>query len=93
MNQIPEATPEIQEQIEPDTVRERVRSIRERITQAGERAGRSAEDLTIVAISKTFPMQAIESGKRAGLDHFGRTGRGSCGTRHGSASAHSRAGT
>jgi len=71
MNQIPEATPEIQEQIEPDTVRERVRSIRERITQACERAGRSAEDLTIVAISKTFPMQAIESGKRAGLDHFG----------------------
>ncbi|PSQ65755.1 MAG: YggS family pyridoxal phosphate-dependent enzyme, partial [Bacteroidetes bacterium QH_2_64_74] len=39
--------------------------------QACERTGRSPDEITIVAISKTFPMQAIESGKAAGLDHFG----------------------
>ena len=71
MNQIPEATPEIEAQVRPEAVRERVDSIRERIAQACERAGRSGVDLTIVAISKTFPMQAIDSGKAAGLDHFG----------------------
>jgi hypothetical protein len=71
MNKIPDATPEIQEQVRPDTVAERVRSVRERIAQACERVGRSPGDITIVGISKTFPMQAIESGKQAGLDHFG----------------------
>ena len=71
MNKIPDATPEIQEQVRPEAVAERVQSVRERIAQACERAGRSPDDITIVGISKTFPMQAIESGKQAGLDHFG----------------------
>jgi len=71
MNQIPEATPEIQEQVAPEAVQQRVESLRERVAQACERAGRSGENLTVVAISKTFPMQAIESARQAGLDHFG----------------------
>jgi hypothetical protein len=71
MNKIPDATPEIQEQIRPESVAERVESVRERIAHACERAGRSPDEITIVAISKTFPMQAIESGKAMGLDHFG----------------------
>jgi pyridoxal phosphate enzyme (YggS family) len=71
MNKIPDATPEIQDQIRPEAVAERMRSIRERITAACERAGRSPDEITIVGISKTFPMQAIDSGKAAGLDHFG----------------------
>jgi pyridoxal phosphate enzyme, YggS family len=71
MNKIPEATPEMQEQVAPEAVQQRVRSVRERIARACERVGRSGNDLTVVAISKTFPMQAIESGKQAGLDHFG----------------------
>jgi hypothetical protein len=71
MNKIPDATPEIQEQVSPESVAERVQSVRERIAQACERVGRSPDDITIVGISKTFPMQAIESGKQAGLDHFG----------------------
>lgn len=70
MSQIPEATPEIQEQVRPEAVAARVREVRERIAQACERAGRSREP-TLVAISKTFPMQAIESGLAAGLAHFG----------------------
>lgn len=71
MNQIPEATPEIQEQIRPEAVANRVQSVRERIAKACERAGRSPDEITIVGISKTFPMQAVESGKAAGIDHFG----------------------
>lgn len=71
MSKIPDATPEINEQIRPDAVAERVRSVRERIAQACERAGRSSDDVTIVAVSKTFPMQAIDSGVAAGIERFG----------------------
>ncbi len=71
MNKIPEATPEIQEQVAAEAVQQRVQSIRERLAQACERVGRSRDDLTVVAVSKTFPMLAIESGKQAGVDHFG----------------------
>lgn len=71
MSKIPDATPEIQEQIRPEAVAERVRSVRERIAQACERAGRSPDEITVVGISKTFPMQAVESGAAAGIDHFG----------------------
>lgn len=71
MSKIPDATPEVEAQIRPKAVLERVQSVRERIAQACERAGRSPDEITIVAVSKTFPMQAIESGKAAGLDHFG----------------------
>jgi len=71
MSQIPEATPDVREQVRPDAVANRVRAVRERVAQACERVGRSGDDLTIVAISKTFPMQAVESGREAGLTHFG----------------------
>jgi len=71
MNKIPDATPEITEQIRPEAVAERVQSVRERIAQACERVGRSPDEITVVAISKTFPLQAVESGQAAGIDHFG----------------------
>jgi pyridoxal phosphate enzyme (YggS family) len=71
MSKIPDATPEVNEQIRPEAVAERMESVRERIADACGRAGRSPNEITVVAISKTFPMQAIESGKAAGLDHFG----------------------
>jgi len=70
MNKIPEGTPDIQKQIRPEAVADRVRDVRERIAQACERAGRSTGP-TIVGISKTFPMQAVASGRAAGLEHFG----------------------
>jgi len=70
MNKIPEVTPDVREQIRPEAVARRVQDVRERIAQACERAGRSTEP-TIVAISKTFPMLALESGLQAGLSHFG----------------------
>ncbi|MEF8816013.1 MAG: YggS family pyridoxal phosphate-dependent enzyme [Salinibacter sp.] len=71
MSKIPDATPEVEAQIQPDAVHERVQSIQARIAQACERAGRSPNEITVVAVSKTFPMQAIASGTGAGLKHFG----------------------
>ena len=61
---------ETQEQTSVEAVSERLRSVRERIAKACERAGRSTEP-TIVAVSKTFPLEAVEAGLTAGLDHFG----------------------
>lgn len=45
--------------------------VRERIARAAERAGRKADDVTIVAVSKTFPAEAIRAGYEAGLRDFG----------------------
>jgi PLP dependent protein len=45
--------------------------VRERVARAAGRAGRRAEDVIIVAVSKTFPFQAIRAAYDAGLRHFG----------------------
>ena len=45
--------------------------IRERIAQSAARAGRIGEDITLVAVSKTFPPGAIRSAYELGLRHFG----------------------
>jgi PLP dependent protein len=45
--------------------------IRERVARAAGRAGRRVEDVTIVAVSKTFPFEAIRAGYETGLRHFG----------------------
>ncbi len=39
--------------------------------EAAGRAGRRVEDVTIVAVSKTFPFEAIRAAYDAGLRHFG----------------------
>ncbi|HTU32287.1 MAG TPA: YggS family pyridoxal phosphate-dependent enzyme [Candidatus Acidoferrum sp.] len=45
--------------------------VRERVALAAKRAGRSAGEITIVAVSKTFPADAIRVAYEAGLRHFG----------------------
>ena len=50
---------------------ENVRRIRERIARAAERAGRSPDEVTLVAVSKTFPAEAIRNAYAAGIRHFG----------------------
>jgi PLP dependent protein len=45
--------------------------IKERIKRAADRARRRAEDVTIVAVSKTFPFEVIRAAYDAGLRHFG----------------------
>lgn len=48
-----------------------VERVRERVALAAKRAGRFADEITIVAVSKTFPADAIRVAYDAGLRHFG----------------------
>lgn len=45
--------------------------IRERIARSAARSRRATEDITLVAVSKTFPPEAIRSAYELGLRHFG----------------------
>lgn len=48
-----------------------LRRVRERIERAARRAGRNPEEITLVAVSKTFPAEAIRAAYEAGIRHFG----------------------
>ncbi len=45
--------------------------VQERIFLAAERAGRRAEEITLIGVSKTHPAEAIREAYEAGLRHFG----------------------
>jgi PLP dependent protein len=53
------------------SVRENLARIQERIASAAERSGRRAEDITLIAVSKTHPASAIRDAYEAGIRHFG----------------------
>src|SRR5947209_7347793 len=52
-------------------IRENLERIRERVERTAGRAGRRAEEITLVAVSKTFPTDAIRDAFDAGVRHFG----------------------
>jgi len=52
-------------------MRENLERVRERIERAAARGARSLEEITIVAVSKTFPAEAILAAHELGLRHFG----------------------
>jgi PLP dependent protein len=52
-------------------VRENLLRIQERIATAAARAGRRAEEITLIAVSKTHPASAIREAYEAGIRHFG----------------------
>ena len=56
---------------ETETIAANVGRVRERIARAADRASRRAEDVTLVAVSKTFPAAAIREAYAAGIRHFG----------------------
>jgi PLP dependent protein len=45
--------------------------IQERIAKAAARAGRHAEEITVIGVSKTHPASAIREAYEAGIRHFG----------------------
>jgi PLP dependent protein len=49
----------------------RVAAVRERIARAAARAGRSPGDVTLVAVSKSQPAEAVREAFAAGVRHFG----------------------
>ena len=53
------------------TIAERIEAVRLQIADACLRSGRSAEEVTIVAVTKGFPPEAAREGFAAGLSHFG----------------------
>lgn len=52
-------------------MRENLERIRERVERAASRCGRAADEIAIVAVSKTFPAAAILAAYSLGLRHFG----------------------
>jgi pyridoxal phosphate enzyme (YggS family) len=53
------------------TIAANLARIRERIARAAQHAGRRAEEITIVAVTKTHPAETILAAYQAGLRHFG----------------------
>ncbi len=53
------------------TTADRLEAVRLRIAEACRRAGRSLEDVTLVAVTKGFPPEAVREATAAGLTHFG----------------------
>jgi PLP dependent protein len=55
----------------PTSIRENLLRTQERILAAAGRAGRRAEEITLIGVSKTHPAEAIREAYAAGLRHFG----------------------
>lgn len=54
-----------------DTIRERLAAVRRRIEAAAGRSGRAAASVTLVAVSKTMPVEAIREAVAAGATILG----------------------
>ena len=54
-----------------NSIAENLERVRERISRASERVGRRADEIALVAISKTFPAETIRTAYDAGLRVFG----------------------
>jgi uncharacterized pyridoxal phosphate-containing UPF0001 family protein len=48
-----------------------LRSVRQRIARAAARSGREAGDIRLMAVTKTFPVDYVETARSAGLSLFG----------------------
>jgi pyridoxal phosphate enzyme (YggS family) len=55
----------------PSDLRDRVAEVRERIAAAAKRSARSANDVTLIAVSKTHPAVAIRAAFELGVKSFG----------------------
>jgi PLP dependent protein len=54
-----------------DFIARNVQTVRERIADSALKCGRSPEDIALIAVSKTFPKEAIAQAVTAGLRQFG----------------------
>jgi PLP dependent protein len=52
-------------------IEERLKTVRDEISKAAEKAGRSPDEITLVAVSKTHPPEAVLAAIRAGATVFG----------------------
>lgn len=56
-----------------DYIAENVRTVKERVSKAAARVGKSLQDITIVAASKTFGIDCITRAFEEGITHFGES--------------------
>ena len=54
-----------------ESIRENLEKVRAGIDAAARRAGRKAEEVTLIAVSKTHPVEAIVAAFNVGIRHFG----------------------
>jgi pyridoxal phosphate enzyme (YggS family) len=57
--------------ITQSSIHENLLHVRQRIVAAARRAGRSPDEITLIAVSKTHPAEAIREAYQAGVRHFG----------------------
>jgi PLP dependent protein len=55
----------------PTSLVERIAEVRARLIAAADRSNRPVDEITLVAVSKTHPADAVREAIAAGLDHFG----------------------
>ena len=57
--------------VETSSIAANVEATLGRIQRAAQRSGRNAEEITVVAVAKTFPAESIRAAYAAGVRHFG----------------------
>lgn len=60
-------------QYDQQALRDNLADVQSRVRQACDRAGRSTDEVTIIAVSKTHPAEAIQALYDAGQRHFGES--------------------
>ncbi|MEJ2747308.1 MAG: YggS family pyridoxal phosphate enzyme, partial [Anaerolineae bacterium] len=55
---------------------ERYTAVTQRMTQAAQRAGRNLDDITLVAVTKTWPAEVVLAAYEAGMRQFGENRAG-----------------
>lgn len=58
---------------DPQNLPERVREVRERMARAAARAGRSAQSVTLLAVTKAQGPEVVRAAAACGLGHFGES--------------------
>src|SRR5215510_3140973 len=53
------------------TIAENIQTVRQRIEAACIKSGRKPDDVTLIAVSKTHPAEAVIEAAAAGVQHFG----------------------
>ena len=57
--------------MQADLIKENYLAVQDRVAEAARLAGKSSEDVTLVAVSKTWPSEVLLAGYEAGIRHFG----------------------
>ncbi len=62
---------ELAQQTDAEVIARRLNDVRERIAAACRRVGRSPDEVTLIGVTKTFPIADVRAARDAGLRHFG----------------------